>query len=157
VTNAPTAESFWIEPGRLLAGKYPGGDAATVRALLDAGIRSFVDLTEEGELRPYGETVGDGVAWLRRPIPDFSVTTRELMRETLDAIDAALERGPVYVHCWGGCGRTGTVIGCWLVRHGAEPEEALERFHGLSAAVCRRRCPETDEQRAMVLGWAEGG
>lgn len=24
----------------------------------------------------------------------------------------------VYVHCYGGIGRTGTVVGCWLVRHG---------------------------------------
>ena len=36
----------------------------------------------------------------------------------LDAIDKALEDGKnVYVHCWGGIGRDGTVVGCWLVRH----------------------------------------
>ena len=37
----------------------------------------------------------------------------------LDAIDDQLENGGnVYVHCWGGKGRTGTVVGCWLIRHG---------------------------------------
>ena len=40
--------------------------------------------------------------------------------------DEGLE--PVYVHCWGGIGRTGTVVGCWLVRHGMTGDEALAEF-----------------------------
>src|SRR6476661_8703202 len=55
----------------------------------------------------------------RFAIPDVSVPSEPLMRATLDHIDAELaaNRG-VYVHCFGGIGRTGTVIGCWLLRHG---------------------------------------
>jgi protein-tyrosine phosphatase len=75
------------------------------------------------------------------------------MRRTLDMIDAELAAGGVvYVHCRGGCGRTGMVVGCHLVRRGLAGEVALARVEEL----CGGSCPETDEQRAMVLGWRVG-
>ena len=50
----PIPDSYWVEPGRLLAGEYPRDrDDATslikLRRLLEAGITLFLDLTEEGE------------------------------------------------------------------------------------------------------------
>ena len=47
-------------PGLLLAGAYPGAKdmderRAKIQALLDAGIRSFVNLMEEGETNYLGE------------------------------------------------------------------------------------------------------
>ena len=45
------------------------------------------------------------------------------------AVDDALGEGrTVYVHCWGGIGRTGTVVGCWLVRHGLTGRGALDQI-----------------------------
>jgi protein-tyrosine phosphatase len=145
-------ESFWIEPGRLRAGRYPSSPDE-LAALCAEGIASFVDLTEDGELPPYADLLPRGARHVRFPIRDFSCATDEEMRRTLDEIDAALERGAVYVHCHGGCGRTGTVVACWLVRHGADPEEALQRYRTASAPLCGRPCPETPEQLAMVRGW----
>ena len=41
------------------------------------------------------------------------------LKHILDEIDGAILNGKtVYVHCLGGIGRTGTVVGCYLVRHG---------------------------------------
>lgn len=155
----PTPESFWIEAGRLLAGKYAGSlsraDAGEkIARLVAAGVTEFVDLTEQAELEPYSHLI-DGVArHLRFPIPDVSCTTAEHMERILNAIDDELARGGVvYIHCWGGCGRTGTVVGCWLVRHGVSPEVALARFASASFATCKRACPETSRQQAIVLGW----
>lgn len=50
----PTSSSYWVVPGLLLAGAYPGDpDPAEhdrkVRAIVGAGIRVFVNLMEEGD------------------------------------------------------------------------------------------------------------
>ena len=63
---APTDGSYWVEPRRLLAGRYP----EDVRALQAAGVTLFVDLTEEGELPPYN--VKPPARHVRMPIADFS-------------------------------------------------------------------------------------
>ena len=76
-----------------------------------------------------------------------------VLTSVLDTIDAELDAGGVvYVHCWAGCGRTGVVVGCWLVRHGAEPESALARI----AEQRGPGCPQTVEQRLAVLDWEPG-
>lgn len=149
--RAPT----WIEHGRLIAGRHPcassAADAtAAVQTLVAEGVTLFVDLTEEGELDPYDELVVAPARWLRFPVRDFSVPHAEVLTSVLDAIDAELAAGGVaYVHCWAGCGRTGVVVGCWLVRHGAQPEAALARI----AEQRGPGCPQTVEQRLAILGW----
>ncbi|MFN2132108.1 MAG: fused DSP-PTPase phosphatase/NAD kinase-like protein, partial [Anaerolineae bacterium] len=128
---SPIPDSYWVVPGKLLAGEYPGAPTVSqakhrLHQLLGAGITYFLDLTEEGEhdLYPYaallqGEAsaLGRTVEHHRMPIPDVSTPTKEQMARILDAIDAALAAGHVvYLHCYGGIGRTGTVVGCYLVR-----------------------------------------
>ncbi|CAN0466440.1 unnamed protein product, partial [Phaeothamnion confervicola] len=54
----PHRNCYWVVPGALMAGEYPGADTdATARARLAviaaAGVRHFVDLTEAHELEPY--------------------------------------------------------------------------------------------------------
>jgi protein-tyrosine phosphatase len=147
-----------IDPGRLIAGRHPCAgepdDAPRlVRDLCADGVTLFVDLTQDGELEPYAHHVDPPARRLSRPIRDFAVPSVDALTETLDAIDAELESGgAVFVHCWAGCGRTGVVVGCWLVRHGASPEEALARI----AETRGLGCPQTLEQRLAVLSWAPG-
>jgi protein-tyrosine phosphatase len=144
-----------IEPGRLIAGRHPcaqGPDtvALEVRDLVDSGVTLFLDLTQDGELEPYASLVVPPARYLNRPIRDFSVPTREGLVATLDEIDDEIATGGVvFVHCWAGCGRTGVVVGTWLVRHGADPEDALRRI----ADARGLGCPQTVEQRMFVLGW----
>jgi protein-tyrosine phosphatase len=145
----------WIEPGRLIAGRHPCAQAPEdaereVVSLISEGVTLFVDLTQEGELEPYGELVRSPVRSLRFPVRDFTVPDAAVLTSVLDTIDTELEAdGIVYVHCWAGCGRTGVVVGCWLVRHGTEPQEALARIADLRGPGC----PQTVEQRLAVLAW----
>jgi hypothetical protein len=71
---------------------------------------------------------GADVVCDRGAIRDMDVPSREEMAGLLDRIDNAIVAGrTVYVHCRGGLGRTGTVAGCWLARHGiAAGTEALQ-------------------------------
>jgi protein-tyrosine phosphatase len=146
--KSPFPGCFWVGEGRLLAGCYPHG---RIEELRDAGVESIVDLTEEGELEPYDCS---GMHYTRLPIRDFSVPTTAEMEKILDAIDAELAGDRiVYVHCRGGVGRTGTVIGCHLIRRGASPDEALDAIHERSG----RRMPETREQFALIRAWRGRG
>ena len=104
---------------------------------------------------------GKDVKYHRVSIQDISVPkSATIMHEILDGIDAALDAGGfVYEHCWGGVGRTGTVVGCHLVRRGITGDEALARvaelFRHMEKYPRRPRSPETDEQESYVRAWNE--
>jgi hypothetical protein len=167
----PLPDSYWADPGRLLAGPLPTGAdraelRARVRALLDAGVRTVIDLRTPAEppsIRALFGKLANGdepVAWLGVPILDGAAPSHAELTTILDAVDASLTRErPVYLHCQGGRGRTGTVVACWWIRHGRfAPEEAL-------AELGRRRegqphgahpSPETGPQLRLVRSWTEG-
>jgi len=153
VVRPPTV----IVPGRIIAGRHPcawgpENAPAEVFELESTGVTLFLDLTQEGELQPY-ENLVSRARYRRRSIRDFSVPSPEQLVETLDEIDTELDAdGLVYVHCWAGCGRTGVVVGSWLVRHGTDPRDALARI----AETRGLGCPQTLEQRLLVLGWEAG-
>lgn len=170
--DRPFANVYWVIPGRFAVGEYPGAKgfheaAPKLRTLLRAGIDHFIDLTEPGELAPYDGVLADEARALgasatheRHSIRDVSVPRAPAeMAAILDAIDHALAEGRnVYVHCWGGVGRTGTVVGCWLVRQGWTSDEALtqvSKWWQSMEKADRRRSPETREQRTYVREWAE--
>lgn len=170
--------SYWVVPGKLLAGYYPG-DAdpqvmdAKLDALLDCGVTTVISLMEADETDlfgrfsiPYQDRLrelawqrGKRIHWRQMPIRDFDIPSDEEMRRILDAIDRAIEQGEtVYVHCLGGIGRTGTVVGCYLARHGiARGEAVLKKIQELRRGLNDyRTSPETAAQRHMVKRWGEG-
>ena len=175
MTVKPIPESYWVLPDRFLAGEYPllrYDEAATrlrLASFLDAGINTFIDLTTPGErpeylslLKENGQAGAVPLQHLRFPIPDFEVPSPDTMRSILDAIDQALAGGRrVYLHCVGGVGRTGTVVGSWLVRHGREPQQALADLETLyrsaSQSEIHPRSPENPEQARFILNWKEDG
>jgi hypothetical protein len=176
--DRPTPASYWVVPGRLLAGEYAGSqDEEQTRqrmaAFLDAGFDTFFDLTTEGELPPYLPILMEeantrdrrshygsptGYHYQRFPIRDEGLPSTDTMLAILEAIDTAIAWGrKVYLHCWGGIGRTGTVVGCYLVHQGLNGKTALQRLKELyrpsEQFVFFPYVPETDEQVAFVLQW----
>jgi len=175
----PFAKSWWVIPGELLAGCYPGATdpvAAKVKlaALVAASMRTVICLQEPDErsrdgqpFAPYEALLieaareqGVDAKVLRFPIRDVDTPTSQLMQDILNAIDAELRNGrAVYIHCWGGHGRTATVVGCWLVSRGLTGEEALRRIAELRDGHPELRhepAPQTEKQRAMVRNWHRG-
>jgi protein-tyrosine phosphatase len=171
----PFPRSYWVTPGNLLAGAYPGSPyleeaRENMAGLVQCGIRRIINLMEPDETdnfgklftsyeeiyRKLGAEKGMDVSMVRRPIRDFDVPTPELMASIVGEINRFIELGlPVYVHCWGGRGRTGTVIGCWLVNQGLTGQEALDRIRWLrqDEPTWYKHSPETENQVRMVLNW----
>lgn len=137
---------------RLFAGRAPReGDAppAPVNELV------IVDLTgpADGVRLP---SVFAAARRIEHPIPDFATPPPEQVEVILDDIDDALaDQAVVLVHCRAGIGRTGVVVGCWLVRHGLDGGDALARLAELRSVLGRDapRSPETASQRALVASW----
>ena len=177
-SNIPFRGWYRVD-AQLTAGPYPSTaepSAARDRlaALLESGVDSIIDLTELRECARYGmsadgyadmlddvaRAAGRKVTRVRMGFPDMSVPDPELMISILDAIDAARARGhAVYVHCLGGVGRTGAVVGCWLMRHGvATRHDVLDRLDALRGhrPGLDLESPQTEAQRAMVTGWERG-
>lgn len=155
--------AWWVIPGRLLAGEYPGStdpDTAALKhqTLLDEGVDSFVDLTEDGEITWGGTPMqpyrGLAARHVRLPIPDNSVIDDAGYDRILAHIRAELDAGKVvFVHCWDGKGRTGTVVGAWLIAEdGLGYPEVLDRMQQLRSGTrkAHHHVPDTDEQ-AKVL------
>jgi atypical dual specificity phosphatase len=157
---------------RLWGGEHPcpGGDvsshAARLARLLDAGVTTFVDLTEHGRengVTSYGRRLrgvhrhGLSVAYFNFPVPDARVPQyRGEVEQVLDVIDAALENGErAYLHCRSGIGRTGTVLALHMIRHGFTPVDALRQLGSAWRRDARSqvwpRCPQTEGQRRYIM------
>lgn len=158
--STPISDAYWVND-RFLAGEYPGAsgdDAARLKLtrFIEAGVRHFIDLTEQGELVRYEELLEElagahaaTVSYSRHPIRDAGVPEPDQMAEILACVKGAVLDGErCYVHCWGGIGRTGTVVGCWLVQEeGLSPNEAINRIATLRAGTpdAGSESPETPE------------
>ncbi len=177
--DVPFPNSYWVTLGQFLAGCYPGSEDPAeadkrLKALLDHGLRTFIDLMEPWEVdwsgRPFvpyapmlkatADNMGIETAFYRYGIKDLGVPPRDLMILILDCIDGSIEGNrPVYVHCRGGIGRTGTVVGCYLARHGyASGQDVLAMIHDLRRLTPDRHVtsPEAPDQKEMVRSWKNG-
>lgn len=155
-----------------MAGEYPAGydeleTRRRLQGLIRAGIRSFIDLTHPDDtMFNYVEILNDEangylvkINYSHFPIIDRSVPSKSEMGAILDAIDKSIVVGnPPYIHCIAGVGRTGTVVGCYLIRHGMKPDEAIIEIKKLRKDIPSHwaRSPEADEQVDFILNWKPG-
>ena len=168
----PFERSYWVIPNRLLAGEIPATrnveeSIAKLSTLVNANVNVIINLMEDDERNYRDEPFFDysnhlnpeNVVMHRMSIRDLSIPSKEHMLRILDLIDEALNNNKVvYVHCWGGVGRTGTVVGCYLMRHGmANNANVIETIEYLkrTTSIAERESPETEEQQQFLRNWQE--
>jgi protein tyrosine/serine phosphatase len=165
----PIQNSYWVIPGRFRAGEHPAigstdGTRLKIRWLIDLEINLILDLTEPGEadanyaIMIQNESVAlqKSVVYKRFPIPDWSIPSHENMVDILETIETALSSGKnIYLHCYGGLGRTGLTVGCYLGNRGLTGIQALARISEMRLKIPgeQKISPETEKQRKMVLEW----
>jgi Dual specificity phosphatase, catalytic domain len=162
--DLPLPNTYWVVPGRLLAGEYPIGEgAADSRARLallrEHRVNSFIDLTEERELPAYRHMLPVHTQYLRFPVPDESVPSNlSIFNDLLVKIHSLVEsKRCVYVHCRAGIGRTGLTIGCYLGQIGGDGKAALAELNRLWKQSARSQSwptvPQTKAQAEFIRQW----
>jgi hypothetical protein len=169
-------QHYPIEAGVLFAGEYPGDmnpeiARARILSLVELGVRTFIDLTSpddplvryERKLVEVEQEIGIPLRRIVSPIPDMDVPDSDnSMLSIMAAIKESIEAGPaVYINCWGGIGRTGTIIGCWLRESGHDPEAALGHVQHLYSSHMPKakagkypESPQTEAQKNYVRRWS---
>lgn len=162
--DKPIKNSYCVIPDKVYAGEYAGdkkNPEQKVRRLEEFGITHIIDLTEKGELQPYTHLLDTYVEHHRFPIRDVSVPNSdqdvyELMKHMESIISD--DDNKVYIHCWGGVGRTGTIVACLYEYYGEDYENAIAHLRQ-SFKDCPksewRKTPETKEQLDFVREFGE--
>jgi len=159
--------TYWVLPEKLMAGEsfYIPEKAKAEKAyryLVDHGIDTIITLQEKQEFekieisRKFEEPIDQYFF----PIKDYGIPSKELTINLLDTIDQNLKEGKkVYVHCKGGIGRTGLVVGCYLIRHGlATAETVLQEVTTLKEGQVNLDFPSPENQAQVVFlkNWQKG-
>lgn len=151
------AEYIWA--GAYLGAKEQPEAIAKLQWVAHEKIDVIIDLTTPADrLESYAEllpTYAPHVKHYSFPIKDVNIPSPAQMLAILDTITHAVAaRQRVYIHCWGGIGRTGTVIACWYIRNGLSAPAALATLAQARAGL-DRTSPEVAVQFDFVYQWQE--
>jgi hypothetical protein len=101
-----------------------------------------------------------GIEDFHQSVKDFSAPTQDQIDEVLRFIRKALgSNKPVAVSCGAGYGRTGTILGCYLVSRGFPAEDAIE--HLINVRPVSKEILQVPGQKPAIvefarrLSWAE--
>lgn len=105
------------------------------------GITAVVTLTE-GPL-PSAQLNEAGLATLHIPVPDMTAPTPTQIEECIAFTNEQIDSGgAVVMHCLGGSGRTGTMLACYLVNHGTDPNSAIRQVRAVRPSAIETRWQE---------------
>ena len=148
------ADLWWVceAPTPLAGMAYPR--AGAWEALAAVGFRHIVDLTRDiarydpAPLTSHATKLSDLI--VRRHPPD-AIGDEARIRAAAELVVSSWMTGDgVIVHCHGGRGRTGTVLGSALVLMGHEPGTVIDWLHRVQRTRGRRGWPEQTWQADVV-------
>ena len=139
-------KNFQVVDEHVSRGAAPTPDG--YRALAAQGTSTIIDLRAEDGIEDDIAVARElGMNVVRIPMRDGQAPDREEVARFLDAVRSS--PGKVFVHCGAGVGRTGTMVGTYLVSNGeARPSQAVRRNLAVG--------PPSLEQIAFVAGLGEG-
>ena len=170
--------------GAYPASKDDGETFSLLNAILLLGITMFVCLQQEynprvtenmwrrsNALRPYFQDVEkivhqkrheanivspEKLSFVHFPIKDCGVSDDDSVLELAKKLVQAIAHGDIiYLHCWGGHGRTGTVVCIMLhLMYGLSAMEAMQRcqvVHDFREYPVAVGSPQTQNQRDQVI------
>lgn len=141
----PGVPKFTDVDDRVVRGAAPS--MRGYEALAAAGVRTVVDLRAEDDLPDVSDRLAElGMRLVRLPVRDGQLPTEAQIERFL--AEVAGTEGRTFVHCGAGVGRTGAMVGAYLVRTGGDsPAGALRRNLAVG--------PPSLEQIAFVAGLGE--
>jgi ADP-ribosylglycohydrolase len=162
--QAPPA-SYPVEPG-IWAGSYTGTASpdqtkSYIAWFVANGIEYVIDLSSPDDQLPrYHDLLAQhapDIEYSNYPIRDGFVPSPAMMVAILDTIAAQRALGTnVYLHCWGGVGRTGMVVACWYMRRGLHAKDAIRLLNETRQIVgLKRTSPDFHAQIDFVNHWSE--
>lgn len=125
-SDRPAYFCFRVGNDNIWGAEYPGDyneelAKEKIQHAIEFGITHFIDLTEEGELPPYSHLLPEdgSVSYIHFPIkdahaPQSAEEVDKLLIKMEDILSSPNHK--IYLHCWGGVGRTGTISACWIAR-----------------------------------------
>lgn len=152
-------ELYWVlqHPAPLAGMPYPS-PRTPWQDIAAAGFRYVICLAGDGpgyDPSPLTITQRIGLQDLYDgSVPRNPEQEERLIREVAQAVARKLQAGDgVVVHCAGGTGRTGTVIGCVLRLLGFSALEVVSYLDNLHKARGRSGWPESNWQSQLVQGF----
>lgn len=141
----------WIQRKAVLACSYPAS-MESLALLAASGVSLVINLHPRGHLP--ADLAPHGLMELHLPVEDFTSPSPEQLLAGVQAIRSARAEGKrVAVHCAAGLGRTGTLLACYLVAEGAEPDAAIHAVRNARPGSIETREQE-DAVHAFAQRWA---
>ncbi|CAF3802394.1 unnamed protein product [Adineta steineri] len=183
----PTSTSHWIIRDVLLASAYPGAKdydehRQITRSIYESGVHVFVNLMEpkelvrftpyESDIQEYARQDNQKIKFISFPMPD-----QYICRDNEKLLDFCLnlckrirdDQQKILVHCWGGHGRTGTIMSILIgIIFNLEADDAIKynyqlkrqrlRVKGKTSSLHSRQCEQVqtvlriyqDQQESFV-------
>ncbi|MGY0287201.1 MAG: protein-tyrosine phosphatase family protein [Candidatus Methanodesulfokora washburnensis] len=138
----PPRNFSWVN--NWLAASAIPDDIRQILWLKERGFEFIISLEElDKEIESFIEEVG--IKRFYFPVEDFSAPSVDDLMRITDLL-LKLEGRKVLIHCYAGCGRTGTVLAAYMIRKGMSAEEAISYVRSM------RPCSiETEEQELSLI------